>query len=223
LLGGVYYDYASKGDGYATVLKPVPASAQRDVLRAMLGLLKPDLLALPENLRYLAPPPPIGYNRNRESFKGTTGVTFDHFSPARAGADIVIAELLQPQRMARMAEQHALDGDYPGSDEVISALIAQSGFGGNAASDYFENIRHVVDWRILDGLFKLASGSSTNEQVREDSYSALENLMSRLERPARKGNAHARAARIEIRRFFERLNIEAAGEPEAVPPGSPIG
>ena len=72
LLGGLYYDYSLKDDGPAT-LKPVDVQTQEQALTAMVGLLRPERLALPENLRYLIPPPVSGYDRDREFFSGQTG------------------------------------------------------------------------------------------------------------------------------------------------------
>jgi hypothetical protein len=141
----------------------------------------------------------------------------------RAGADLVIAEILQPQRMARLAEQHALNDSMPGSELVINALLERSSFTDTGLEGYAGAIREIVDWRILQGLFRLAADPAANEQVREDCYGAIEALRARLERPARRGSAHARAAQIEIRRFLERVQSTAPAALETVPPGSPIG
>ena len=124
LIGGVQYDYALKGDD--TSLEPVNAATQKKAMAEVLALLEPGQLALPLNLRYLVPPPVLHHGRDREFFAVTTGAPFDHLAPARAATQLVITELLQPQRLSRMAEQHSLDPQLPGADGLVGQLLRVS-------------------------------------------------------------------------------------------------
>jgi hypothetical protein len=103
------------------------------------------------------------------------------------------------------------------------ALLERTRFGVDNGEGYLGAIREVIDWRILQAVITLAGDPAANEMVREDSYGALEALAGRLDRSARRGNVKARSARIEIRRFFEHLADTPRPEPEAIPPGAPIG
>jgi hypothetical protein len=222
LLGGLYYDYSLKGDGPAT-LEPVDAATQEQALTAMVRLLRPERLALPENLHYLIPPPVSGFDRDREFFPGQTGVTFDHLSPVRAGADLVIGELLQPQRLARLVEQHALDPDLPGISDVFEALLGVSWEAGMPRDSYGSAIQAEINWRILRGLMILAADQAAGDTTRENATATLISLASELQSIARKGDTHARAVRHEILIFLDRQREGGQAAPIPVPPGSPIG
>lgn len=222
LLGGLYYGYDLK-DGEAVVLAPVEARLQQQALDAMVSMLSPERLALPEHLRYLVPPPVNGYKRDREFFPGQTGVTFDHFSPVRAGADLVIKELLQPHRLARMAEQHALNPQLPGVTDVLDALLEVSWNADTPRDSYLEAIQAEVEWRLLRALMALSADQSAGDITRESGTATLISLAARLQSSARKGDAHASAARHEILKFLDRQPADQKAPPDLVPPGAPIG
>ena len=72
LIGGVHYTYTVKG--FETSLNedwkvtPVDDRTQQDALQAMLETINPRFLEIPASIRALIPPPPIGFNRDRETF-----------------------------------------------------------------------------------------------------------------------------------------------------------
>jgi len=222
LLGGLYYGYGLKDDGPAT-LEPVDARVQEQALAAMVMLLRPERLALPDNLRYLVPPPVSGYERDREFFSGQTGATFDHLAPVRAGADLVIGELLQPQRLSRLAEQHALNTDLPGIADVMNALLEVSWGATTPGDGYLAAIQAEVEWRLLRGLMALSADPSAGDSTRESGTAALISLADKLQSRVRKGDAHASAVRHEILKFLDRQPAAEKAAPDPVPPGSPIG
>jgi hypothetical protein len=222
LLGGLYYDYALK-DGRRVELAPVDARMQREALAALISLLRPERLALPENLRYLIPPPAAGHDRDREFFPAQTGMTFDHLSPARAGANLVIAELLQPQRLARLSEQHALRGELPGMSAVFDALLDISWGADIHREPYLAAIQEEVNWRLLRGLMSLSLDASASDRVRGTTIALLISLSDQLQSKARKGDEHAIAVRQQILRFLDRAEAETQEAPDPAPPGSPIG
>ena len=222
LLGGLHYRYAMRGDADA-VLAPVDGDTQRRALTALLGLLDPEQLALPASLRYLIPPPPLEHRRDREFFQGTTGAPFDHLAPARAGVELVVGELLQPQRLARLHEQNALNTGLPGTAEVIDGLIEATWLAKSEADPYLEAIRTEAGWPVLRGLMRMASAKTGNDAVRAAALTRLIRLASELaEKPYRQRRA-ATAARQEIRAFLDAPAVETPGREVSLPPGSPIG
>lgn len=221
LIGGVQYDYALKGDD--TSLEPVDAATQKKALAEVLGLLKPEQLALPLKLRYLVPPPVLHHERNREFFDGTTGAPFDHLAPARAGAQLVITELLQAQRLSRLAEQNALAPQLPAAKDVINLLLKASWSDKAPADPYLAAIQYEVNWLVLRGLMNLAADGTATDTVRAVATGALAKLSTRLGGKSYRDDAQARTARIEIQRFLNR-DLPAGQEvPVKAPPGSPIG
>src|SRR6202790_2677634 len=75
LVGGMDYTIALRGDG-ETPTQIVAAAEQRRALAAVLATLKPDELALPEQLLRMIPPRPVDYPRGREDFKIRTSPAF---------------------------------------------------------------------------------------------------------------------------------------------------
>lgn len=222
LLGGLNYDYRFRGDSPSPVT-PVAAKTQNIAMELLLDLLQAQNLALPENLRYLIPPPPAEYRRDRENFPGATGAAFDHLAPARAGADLVLRELLQAQRLTRLAEQHALDADQPDPRQLLSSLMTVS-WQAKAPSDaYLAAIQTEVNWLVLRHLMALASDRSTTDSTRALGLAQVAELESALRSKARKGDPQAIAAIQEIRQFLLRPSDTEPVKPDPAPPGSPIG
>jgi hypothetical protein len=222
LLAGQQYDYRLRGDTPSAVQAVAPAT-QHLALQKLLGLLDAEGLALPESLRYLVPPPPLAYARNRENFRGATATTFDHLAPARAAADLVLAELLQPQRLARLAEQHALDTDQPDPEALLAALASLSWKAKPAADSYQAAIQNEVKWLVLRHLMALAGPGTPSDSTRALGLAQLITLADDLQSQARRGNPQAAAAVQEINAFLEGKTAGLPELPPPAPPGSPIG
>jgi hypothetical protein len=223
ILGGVNYRYEVRGESPAQGLEPVGAPAQLEALGALTGLLRPEQLALPDHLRYLIPPPPTEFDRGREFFSGTTGAPFDHLAPSRAGAELVINELLQPQRLARLAEQKALDPALPGARQVIDAVLDVSWLAGREDGSYQRAIQAEVNWIVLRRLMALGNDPSASETVRAKATASLMALSDRLGTRDFRKDEDARVARQLIRRFLDLQEPARPEAPSAVPPGPPIG
>ncbi len=224
-LGGQHYIYAFRGDGREPY-RWVPGAEQRAAVEALMKTLAPAELALPRSVLEKLPPRPSGYGRHRELFPRQTGAVFDAITPAVVAADLTVGFLLQPERAARLVEQHALDPALPGLDEVIDRLI-RAGFDVSAASPYEAEIARAVGRVVADRLMALA-GSAPMPQVRAIATWKLEQLRDKLSPPGSAvTSAAAASARLianDIKRFLERpaepYRAPAAPEP---PPGAPIG
>ena len=105
-LGGLEYTYAHRGD-QQTPLTVVPAERQRGALAALLRTISPDALTLAPEIVNSIPPRPMGYNRHRETFPSRAGLAFDALAPAEVAANHTLRLILQPDRAARLIEQHA--------------------------------------------------------------------------------------------------------------------
>jgi len=222
LLAGLEYDYRFRGDTPAAV-KPVDPSTQEAALRSLVQLLAAPGLALPDSLRYLIPPPPTEYARDRESFPGATGTTFDHLAPARAAADLVLSELLQPQRLARLAEQHALNPEQPSPSELLAGIMGVSWQAKTDSDTYLAAIRTEVNWLVLRHLMALSANADATDSTRALGLSQLVLLSKALEPAAKKGDRQSIAALHEIQLFLARQTAEPAPMKNPAPPGSPIG
>ncbi|HET7040245.1 MAG TPA: zinc-dependent metalloprotease, partial [Gemmatimonadales bacterium] len=173
-VGGLRYIYALRGDGRLP-MEPVPGEAQRAALRSLLATLAPAELALPRPLLAMLPPRPMGYGRTRELFPRNTGMAFDAVSPATAGASLMVDNLLEPARAARLVEQHALDPSLPGLEDVVDALLATA-FDARTSTPYEAEIARAVQRVVIERLIELAAGAGM-PQVRAVATLRLERRM----------------------------------------------
>jgi hypothetical protein len=224
-VGGQFYTYALRGDEQAP-LRTVPAERQRRALEALLSTLDPAQLTLPRSVLAKIPPRPFTYEPHRELFQRYTGPAFDALSPAVVASELVVSLLLQPERAARLVEQHALDPRLPGFTQVADRLV-EATFGRAARDAYEAAVGRVVQRVVAEELMRLAYGAPM-PQVRAEAALELDQLRRRLEAAAPAGGeserAHRRALAAEIQRFQERPYEPARRAPALqIPPGAPIG
>lgn len=226
VIGGLNYTYAVRGDGQVPT-KIVPAMEQRRALTALLSTIKPDFLALPENLLKLIPPQPDGYRRTREDFKGRTGVTFDALAPAESAANLTVGLILNPERDTRLVEYHSEDKYLPGLNEVIDDLIGST-WKASEGSGYLAEIQRSVDNVVLNNLMTLATNNEASEQVRAIAYLKIDELKNWINSKTKSvkdesEKAHYIYALSQIKQFEENPVKFKIPAPVAPPPGDPIG
>jgi hypothetical protein len=228
-VGGIHYIYAMRGDGRDPV-KAASAREQRAALDALIASLKPSELALPSAVLSAIPPRPSGYGPHRELFPRNTGSAFDAITPAVVAADLVMGELLNPARAARLINQRALDPALPGLETVIDRL-RDAAARKQARSAYEREIVRALEHVLVENLITLASTASM-PQVRAVASYKLKTMMGEMGTRGGPGEApdaeaqvaNARYLADEIKRFLDRPSppAERLGMPDA-PPGAPIG
>ena len=228
-VGGIHYIYAMRGDGREAV-KPVAARDQRAALDALIASIRPSELALPSGVLASIPPRPPGFGMHRELFPRTTGPAFDAITPAVVAADLVMGQLLDPARAARLIEQRSLDQTQPGLEGVIDRLRDATS-RKLARSAYEREILRALEHVLAENLMTLASTASM-PQARAIATYKLKAMMKAMSQRAVMLNtpdAEAQSANNEyladeIKRFLERPSQPATRQsaPEA-PPGAPIG
>jgi hypothetical protein len=226
-LGGLDYAYAVRGsgDGAARLVDP---ALQRRALAALLSAIEPRALDLPEPVLRLLLPRPFGYDANREMFQGQTGLVFDPLAAAATGADLVLANVLQEERLARVADLHRRESTQPPLEEVLDAVVAAAFPARAPAEARLAEIGRVVQRVAADRLVALASSSTTAYPVRLRVEAELAALVRRLAGAAG-GDAAEAAHRALLRRDLERYLQSREWQPEQLeraidpPPGQPIG
>jgi len=227
VVGGQYYGYALRGDGQEGV-RTVPAAEQRKALSAVLATLRSDQLAIPRAVLAKIPPRPSGFDRHRELFENVTQPVFDAISPAAAAADMVAQLLLNPERSARLVQQHALDASQPGLAEVVDSAL---GIARVEPEDtYLAAISRAVQRVMVDRLMWLAQTAKSPE-VKAISQMKLKHFLVQLPEVstaqlagAAEGTAHVMQLASDIRRFLERpWDPQVLPRPFTPPPGMPIG
>ena len=227
MVGGLEYTYALRGDGQPPS-KPVAGEAQRRALAAVLEVLSPETLDLPEPVIDLLLPRPGEYHSNEEMFTGLTSPTFDPLSAAATASDMAVRLLLRPERTARLVDFHRRDPALPGLEEVIKGLEDKT-FGGAAPKKpRLAEIRRSEQWVVVRRLIGLASDPQAAPGVRSRVESALRSLGRKLAGAGASDSAEAAQRTFlagEISRYLQRSQADAAKRPEPIqpPPGQPIG
>lgn len=164
IIGGVEYTYAVRGDGKRPNTK-VKAKLQEDALAALIRTLRPEFLAVPEEIMSFIPPQPIGYSEGREQFRGHTGITFDPLAAAESSAQHTINFLLNPERLARIVEHNSLNQSHISLINYVGQIIQGSRTGLRTASPYYKEIGWVVEKLVFNQLLNLAGDESIMRQV----------------------------------------------------------
>src|SRR4029453_10755489 len=110
---------------------------------------------LPAAVLRSLPPRPAGYPLHRELFPRHTGSTFDAITPATLAADLVVSNLLEPARSARLISQRAIDPSLPSLADVIDRLF-RAARAEQATTAYEGEISRAVQHVIVQRLITLA-------------------------------------------------------------------
>ncbi|MEJ2297442.1 MAG: zinc-dependent metalloprotease [Woeseiaceae bacterium] len=219
LIGGHYFDYRLRGDTQEG-MKPVPAAQQQEAIDALLALLDPAVLRLPETLATLIPPRVPNDPKSRETFGGATGINFDALAPARASVALTLRVLLDRSRGARLARSGA-----PGFTAITQGLLESSWYarplGGIDGA-----LQRQTSLQVLYELLRLALDVEADGDVRALALDALDELERWLAKRTSRDvvlDAHYAFARHEIRRLLDDPAAIDNIAPVRAPPGSPIG
>ena len=184
-------------------------------------------LSIPERILRLIPPPPMGYSRDRESFKIHTGITFDPIGAAEAAAAHTINMLLQHERLARIIEQHARDARQMSLNEFLSKMAVKI----NAKDGYTpmeQEIARAVEKIFFLRLLGLAASEDGNQQVNAVALlkiNEIAELMARAGKTAADPGEQAHYLYLLQKIAAFRINPGQFKIQEApgLPDGSPIG
>ncbi|WP_299059683.1 zinc-dependent metalloprotease [uncultured Polaribacter sp.] len=163
LIGGLEYSYAVKGDNQ-TVVKRVSGDTERIALQAVLATLNVNEIAIPKEKLALFPPRAMGYGRTRESFKSKLGAEFDAFGAVETASEMTLNLLLNPQRASRLVVHKSLNNNQLGLDELIDALIVKT-IKRNTNNNYYRELQNIINSKVLEQLFYLASYKNQYNQV----------------------------------------------------------
>ena len=226
MVGGLRYVNALRGDGQPPA-KPVDGEAQRRALAAVLDVLSPETLDLPDPVIALMLPRPAEFQPNEEMFAGLTAPAFDPLSAAATGADMAVRLLLRPERTARLVDFHRRDPALPGLEDVLGGLEARAFGGATPKAERLAEVRRTVQWVVVRRLIDLSGNPEAAPGVRARVDAELRALAGRLSHGGEEADAAQRAFLAhEIERHLDRREQEPAAkrpEPPAPPPGQPIG
>jgi hypothetical protein len=219
LIGGVSYEYELKGD-YATAkgVKVIAGKQQKDAVSAMLDTLQSEFLSIPESLTQLITPKAYGESRNRESFKGRTGHTFDPISAAESAAGYSLNLLLKAERLNRIARQTEQLKGAPDLGYLFNELFKNSIKGGTD-KDY-PQLSNRVNYLVLDQVVKAMQQENLAPEVRGEIELQLIDLHKWLKNKGR--NAHNQVMARQLEQYWRIGEWKSQFKLKPLPPGSPI-
>ncbi len=201
-LGGMYHNYVVKGDDLIPT-EIVPPDLQRDILSLLMEAIQPVNLALPERLLVNLTPNPYR-GENKEDLSGD--YAFDHLRAARILAAMVIEEMLEPARAARLiafADRQANALTLP---ETLDAILEHTWRAGRDGAAMDRSLRRVTQRVALDAMMILGAAPATTPEVRAvvlDTLAGLRDEIDASHDPDRVSEAHLRQAVRDIDRYLQ--------------------
>jgi hypothetical protein len=219
LIGGVSYEYELKGDySIAKGVKVVSAEQQKNAVAAMLKTLQSEFLSIPGSLAQLITPKAYGESRNRESFKGRTGHTFDPISAAESAAGYSLNLLLKAERLNRIAQQKEQLKGAPDLGYLFNELFKNSIKDG--IDKNYPQLSKRVNYLVLDQVVKAIQQENLAPEVRGEIELQLIDLHKWLKNKSR--NAHNQVMARQLEQYWRLGEWKSQFKLKPLPPGSPI-
>ncbi|MDH5366868.1 MAG: zinc-dependent metalloprotease, partial [Cyclobacteriaceae bacterium] len=220
-IGGLNYRYALRGDGQL-ITEFISGEEQEKALNTIINTLKPENLALSEEILSIIPPRPIGYYRSKELPNIKTTLTVDAISMAEAASDMAMELIFHTSRANRLVEYNARNPQQPGLSKVIDILVSAT-WKTARKKGYHREVQHVTEVSMLNSLFDLGVDNRCTSQVKAIVLYKLEELQKWIIENIAKDVEHFNWVNHQIELFktspdkFETENIIE------LPAGSPIG
>jgi len=220
LIGGMDYNYATRGDGQV-IVKDLELDIQNRALISVFQSLDAKNLAIPRDKLKLFPPRAYGFPRTRESFKGVTGVSFDPLSAASTASEMTLELLLNTERLNRLMVQNTVDNSKMSLRYVLNGLISNS-FKKTHEDTYLTEIQHIINTNILLYLLNLSEDKNVFMQVKYESFMAIKYIKRLIARSKKLNNYYDQYSYI-IDDFKKRPELYKIQKTLTIPDGSPIG
>ena len=225
LVGGADYAYSEAMDREAGT-KTIAAETQRAALDRLVATLGAEQLALPASVLDLVTPPGNDYVRNREYFATKSAPLFDAFGAVEAAAAQTTQFLFAPQRLNRLAWQHARDEREPGVGDVLDAVFRGTWQRDKVAPGVpaGDAVQTAANWVVLDALLNALDAGQLHAQVDADVRASLMQWQKWLAKNAGSGSVGAsreEAASTITKYLADPKSVKLRPLP-TIPPGAPI-
>jgi hypothetical protein len=221
MLGGVTYNYNVKGDALDHKIAAVSPSDQKRALDALLNTMKPSYLKIPNQLLEIISPQAYGFRRDRESFRGNTGLAFDPIGAAEASVNNTMGFMLHPERLSRINQQgenalyeylNTITNEIFTMDNTDHISKQLSFMNQKLLAAHLINLHLEADDRQVSGMAHLILSSTLGDKVMDGFQDS---------------DANTQAHYLYLGKMYE----DASNSPEdwklpaikEMPPGSPIG
>lgn len=224
-IGGMYHNIAVKGDSIPPT-EIVPAAKQREILGLLLDALSPENLAIPEMLLASLTVEPTGeggpvrrsQGPDLEHFEMSTGYAFDQLSAARTTAGLVLEQLLEPEKAARLISFADRQTGALTLPEVIDA-VAKKVWSEAAKSGVDRSLQRQTQRVFVDALMMLGASPAATPDVKAvvmASVASLRAKVAEMKDADPVTEAHLRQVERDLARFAQ--NPTAAPKRSWAPP-----
>jgi Met-zincin/Domain of unknown function (DUF5117) len=222
-IGGMYDNIASKGESVPPT-EIVPAALQREVLGLMMGILDPGALAISEKLLAMLSSTD---GNEPEEFRSAAGYAFDQLSAARTLSAMVVEQILDAERAARLVTFADRQSSALTLPDVLETIIKATWEAPDAATPPLKSIQRVTRREALDAMMMLGASANATPEVRAIVLQRIGRLGEQLQGKTDAdpiATAVYAQAREDIRRYLANPTANApksSALPQ--PPGAPIG
>jgi len=173
-VGGMYHNLVTKGENIPPT-EIVPVALQRDVVDLLMQAIQPANLAIPDRLLGVLTPPPY-----RDIEDMSDGYAFDHLRAARILSAMVIEQLLEPERAARMVAFADRQPDAFTLPALVDAIMQNTWSAPRDQQPADRSLRRVSQRVALDALMALGGHAQVTPEVRAVVLDRLDRLRTQL-------------------------------------------
>ena len=229
VIGGARFHY---GKADPANVRWEPAAAQWRAAELLIDSLHPQQLAIPERIRVSIAPQPVGSLRDREAMPSQSGRMFDPLAAARVATELVVAELLNAQRLNRVCQ--SADPEFS-AKQLIDRLVETPWKWAQDADSALDSgspnlllsqvVRHVTTQQLA----QLVDDPNSSVAVRSAALAGLEKqkALAGWRQAERTQESEVDFCRLLVRDIEQVLQRKSSAAPQParleVPPGSPIG
>jgi len=213
-IGGIDYSY-NLNQGEQNTFNVVAGATQKKALDGILKTIEVETLSIPENLVSLFSPRPPGFQRTRESFKSTMGVSFDALNAPATSAEFTVKLLLHPERANRLIQQKAIEKNNLSLDDVLDALCKAS-FHKTHKRPYKQEVQNAINYVVFQQLLALGVANKAMPQVKEKVYQKLDEI-------SKMDTELSLVFKKEIEQYYKNPEKFKVNSSPKIPDGSPIG
>ena len=200
-IGGMYHEPMVKGeDRRPTEIVQVPL--QRDLLMVLLESIQPAALDIPEGLLIQLAPSPSG--RDREEMNGATGYAFDQLGAARTLCALILEQLLEPERAARLVAFAERQSNALTLSEILQSIVKQTWDAGGETAPVHRTLRRLTQRAAVEAMMILGADAQATPEVRTIVLDQLTRLRTQLfdrHDADRVAEAHIRQTERDITRY----------------------
>ncbi len=208
-IGGMYQNFVVKGESLPPT-EIVPAAKQREILGLLLETLDPANLAIPEKIlasltvQVETGPRQGGPGPDLENFSMPTGYAFDQLAAARTVAGLVLGQLFEPEKAARLI---SFADRQPGAltlPETIEA--AEAKVWGSTAQGGAKSLQRQTQRVFADALMTLGASPASPPDVKAvvmAEVGALRTKVAQMKDADPVTEAHLRQVERDLARFLQ--------------------